>query len=283
MWEKTIQSLVNIGFTRMEAQVYICLLQESPQSGYGVAKKLGKPAAYIYRAIDVLEKKGALLRQRGATKLLRAVPYNELINQLDEQFKTQLRSAEEGLKDIRPTDWDDHIYALSTVEQVYERANEMISRASGGIAVDLYPVPLKRLQNALELASKRNVYVGAVVYEETDVAINRQVPSFAEGNVKSWSRQWLRIAVDGIEFMYALLTADGSEVHDAIWSANPVQAWLAYYSMVKERRLHQAMNIDPDTGSLEDLHSLLRTWRDPKNVRILPGMERFERRFGWRR
>jgi len=281
MNEEIIQSLTELGFTPMEAQVYIALLADSPQSGYGLAKKLGKPAAYIYRAVDALEKKGALLKQQGETKLLRATPYDEFIHQLEEGFRARLTRAEKNLKSIRSEGWDDHIYALSTVEQVYERAKGMLLRANDLVSVYIYPAPYEQLRDELETVSARGVFVGMVTYEAIQTKVNACVQATASSRVPNWPRQWLRIAVDGTEFMSALFSGDGSGIYDAVWSANPVQAWLALYSMEKERRLHMLLSHDPEDPDMTEVRELMREWRDPKRVRTPKSIKRFEEYFGW--
>lgn len=281
MNEELIQSLTDLGFTGMEARVYLSLLAESPQSGYGIAKKLGQPAAYVYRAVDGLEKKGALLVQLGETKLLRATPYEALINQLKGDFQSRIAQAERRLKTVQRSDWDEHIYTLTTLDQVYQRARDMIHRAESIVASDLYPAPFQQLRQHLEEASAKNVFVSAIVYNGESADIDACIESSASVRIQQWPRQWLRIAIDGTEFMNALLTKDGTDVYNAVWSANPVQSWLANYSMSMERRCHQAMNCNLDDPDLVELRGLLNEWRDPSKRLYPSGMKRFEQYFGW--
>ena len=63
-----------MGLNALEAEVYAQLLKESPLTGYGVAKALGKPAANVYKAIDTLADKGAVIVDEGGTRQCRAVP-----------------------------------------------------------------------------------------------------------------------------------------------------------------------------------------------------------------
>ena len=42
--EETIQGLVDLGFSRLEAEVYTALCRQSPMTGYRVAQELNKAA-----------------------------------------------------------------------------------------------------------------------------------------------------------------------------------------------------------------------------------------------
>ena len=55
------QSLMALGFTGLEAEIYAFLLGQSSVTGYRVAQALGKPAANTYKAIESLERKEAVL------------------------------------------------------------------------------------------------------------------------------------------------------------------------------------------------------------------------------
>ena len=50
--DKHIQSLVAMGLNVLEAEVYTHLLKESPLTGYGVAKAIGKPVKMIFTRED---------------------------------------------------------------------------------------------------------------------------------------------------------------------------------------------------------------------------------------
>ena len=83
---KSIQTLIDLGFTNLEAEIYTFLLQESPATGYRIAQAIGKPAANTYKTVQSLEKKGALLVDDSEKRLCRAVPADELLNRLERQF-----------------------------------------------------------------------------------------------------------------------------------------------------------------------------------------------------
>ena len=81
--DQCAQLIEELGFTRIEAQVYVHLLQDSPATGYRIAKEIGRSFTNTYKALSTLETKGAVLAYAGKNRLFRAVPVEELFDQLE--------------------------------------------------------------------------------------------------------------------------------------------------------------------------------------------------------
>src|SRR3974377_860031 len=94
---QAIHALTDFGFTDLEAEVYVFLLQEWPAPGYRGAHALGKPVANTYKAIESLQNKGAILVDEGANRLCRAVPAEELLSQLERNFQRFRKKGARGL------------------------------------------------------------------------------------------------------------------------------------------------------------------------------------------
>ena len=83
------QALTDLGFKPVEAEVYLFLLAESPASGYRVSQALGRPAAQVYKAVEALQQKGAVIAEEGKTQQCRAVLAVELLKHLDTRVPTR--------------------------------------------------------------------------------------------------------------------------------------------------------------------------------------------------
>src|SRR5262249_28834855 len=59
MPDDAFQSLTGLGFTELEAEVYVALLRHSPATGYRVAQSLGRPAGTPPKGARVLRHRGA--------------------------------------------------------------------------------------------------------------------------------------------------------------------------------------------------------------------------------
>ena len=248
---ETMQPLVELGFTTLEAEAYTFLLQESPVTGYRIAQALRKPAPNVYKALESLELKGAVLVEDGDSRLCRPVPPGELLAQLDRRFHEQRARAERLLSRPAAEAADDRVYTLRSADQVLERARCMLRDAAEVALIDVFPLPLAELRGEIQAAAERGVQVTARVYEPTDVPGARVVvdadPELVRGR---WPGQWVNVVTDGREHLIAYLTADGGTVQQAVWSGSAILSWV-YHSALSSEIV------------LEDVRNQLRDGADP--------------------
>jgi sugar-specific transcriptional regulator TrmB len=275
-----IQSLLALGFTELEAEVYVFLLQESPATGYRVAQAIGKPVANTYKAVESLHNKGALLIDEGTNRLCRAVPAEELLAQLDRSFQRRRQEATKALGTLSGGADDDRIYQLRSREQVLERCHQMLARAQELAVLDVFPSPLEEIRPSVESAAARGIRVALRAYQPATV---RGAELFVDPRgasvLKRWPGQWLNLVIDGQEFMLAFLSSDGTGVHQAVWSGSAYLS-LVYYSAVRSELSLGALELLLEQGAtaaelrqaVDRQHSLFR--------RELPGYRKLLDRFG---
>ncbi len=230
-----LEALVALGFTGLEAEVYAFLLRESPATGYRVAQAIGKPVANTYKAIESLESKGAVLVDEGANRQCRAIPADELLSRLERTFAKTKERAALALASLRSEGADDRVYQIRSIDQVYERCRAMLGRAQVVALVDAFPGPLDEARPAIEDAARRGVTLAVKAYRP---AALQGVEAFVEPNgeriIASWPGQWINVVVDGREHLFAFLTADGGEVHQAIWSGSAYLSWVVHSALAAE-------------------------------------------------
>src|SRR5262249_42168099 len=94
-------ALADLGFTALEAEIYLLLLAESPATGYRIAQRLAKPTANVYKGLESLEQKGAVLVGEGAGRLARAIEPDELLAQVERRFHSRRERAANALAGVR--------------------------------------------------------------------------------------------------------------------------------------------------------------------------------------
>jgi sugar-specific transcriptional regulator TrmB len=230
--DDTIQALVDLGFTGLEAEVYTALLAESPTTGYRVAQALGKAVANTYKAIASLEAKGAVLVDEGESRVCRPVPPDELLARLGRSFTERRERAAGALARFREAPADDRVYQMRSREQVMERARQMLERAERIALLDVFPGPLEALRPDLERAAARGIDVAMKVYAPAEVAGAETIVSARGAEVLGrWPGEWVNLVVDGAEHLLAFLAPDGDEVYQAVWSGSAYLSWV-YQSAV---------------------------------------------------
>ena len=241
MLVQAAQSLENLGFSEIESLVYCFLLKESPATGYRISHAIGKPTANTYKAIAALAQRGAIVVDDAQNRLCRAVPPSELLDRLDRDFGARRKQAESQLAKIRPASNDDRVYQLGDVDQVLERARNMLGQAKSIALVDAFTKILAQIAPDLEAAAKRGVTVAVRAYESAKLkGATVLVATDAERVLATWPGEQLNLVVDAEQFMLALLTKDGANIHQAIWSNSTFLSCLQHNGLASELILTEA-------------------------------------------
>jgi sugar-specific transcriptional regulator TrmB len=244
----SFQPLVSLGFTSLEAEVYAFLLGESPVTGYRIAQALRKPAPNIYKAIESLEAKGAVMVDDGTSRVCQPVPPDELLGHLERRFQEDRARAAASLSGIGAPVPDDRVYQLRSPDQVLERAHTMLGRCREVALVDAFPLPLERLRQPIEAAARRGVVVGVKAYAETKLAgALVTVDARRERAMERWPGQWVNVVVDGVEHLVAFLTPDAESVHQAVWSSSVWLSWV-YHSALSSEIMLEAVEAELARG-----------------------------------
>jgi sugar-specific transcriptional regulator TrmB len=153
------KSLESLGLTQLEALAYAWLVANPSSTGYRVARGIGKPTANVYRALESLGRKGAVLQDRAATPSFRALAPDDLLAQLEREFMQRKRTAAEQLASLQPDEADERIYALNSPEQVMTRARVMVASARRLVLVDAMTSLAAALESEIAEARTRRVRV----------------------------------------------------------------------------------------------------------------------------
>lgn len=255
------------------------LVEESPATAYKVARMLGKAAANVYKAVETLARKGAILVDEGESRSLRAVPPTELLGRVEREFRGARTNAERALARLRSNDDDERVYTLTTREQVIERAVMMLARAEQVVALDLFPEPLEDLRVDIERAAARGVRVRIQAYSENGADIpgaDVRIATNSGSMLRAWP-QWLNIVADASEHMLALIRSERGDVIQAVWSGSSYLS-VIYFSGLDAEMKNAAIATEIRAGaSLAQLRKIVANW-DHSGAEQLPGLVKLRAR-----
>jgi sugar-specific transcriptional regulator TrmB len=219
--QASIQALEDLGFTRVESEVYVYLVHSSPATGYQIAKGINRTRGATYKVLATLASKGALEVDSQKGSQWRAVPPAEFLSQLEQRFLRGKKRANEALKALEPPAPDYRIYQLQTVDQVYERARTMLASCEEFALVDVFPLALDKLRGDIEAAIARGKKVAIDVYAPDRIPGARMTHTYEGfGFLEHVPANWITVSTDGEELLLAVLTPDDDRVLQATWSAN---------------------------------------------------------------
>jgi sugar-specific transcriptional regulator TrmB len=259
MTSNPIQVLQDLGFTALEAEVYIFLLKESPATGYRIAQGIGKPAANTYKAIETLQTKGAIIVDEGESRRCQAVPADELMSQLERNFHKRRSDAAQALARLGGVSDGLGVYQLRSREQVLERSRSMLLRCQQVAICTLFPEPLEELQSDIQSAAARGVMVAVTTYRPVEMpSVEVIVEPRSQEILQRWPGQWLNLVIDGTELLLALLGSSGAGVHQAVWTANSYLSWVYHSAVSATLYAHVLSRQIKEGASIEQLRKTLR-------------------------
>lgn len=262
--EESVRHLAALGFTELEASVYVYLVENSPATAYRVAQGIGKPVANTYKAVESLQQKGAVLVDETKTRLCRAVPPDDLLGRLEKTFEARREAAARSLARLQPAGGDDDgIFTLTSPEQVYERCGQMLERARDVVLLDAFPAAVEMLRPGLEAAAARGIPVAVQAYAPAELAgVDVIIPLGAEKVQERWTGQWVCLMVDGAEYLFAYLDENGKTVHQAIWSESAFLSWVHHSNLGGFLRSQVLERLLQDGASVEEMKAaLVKTYR----------------------
>lgn len=282
--DELVAKLQEIGFNRLESEVYLTLLKQSPLSGYKIAQILGEGSSNIYKALDILKKKGAVLvEEKPSTRQFIAVPAREYLVRVEKQLENSLKYLEKNL----PADFDaineTRVFQLDTLEQVIERAEEMIKNASTQIVVDAFPEMLEMVTPyLLKTARKKGenkVHVVINSYDGTELKDCVMIKKSAGADaVKIWKDSWLNMVVDGEKYLLAVVNQEGKLRH-AVWTNSPFLSYVLYSGIASEMMFSALIDELKKKDMINIVMSALEKFSEPvmgssEHTKQLPGFRK---------
>lgn len=278
MEAEVIQKLRDIGLNQLEAEVYYLLLSEEPMTAYKVGKLLKKPTANIYKAVEVLFNRGAVVIEEGKNKLCKAVDPEEFIATRQNEFAAKIKQAASALTHIKSLVTEDKTYSIDSVSLAVEKAKRMIGEAKEIIVIDAFPSALNAVLPELRSAIKRGVKVMVQCYSEitiegADVFVTQDYKDV----ISYWQSEQLNVVVDGSRSLIALFDKTMTTVYHATWSSNLYLSCVTHAGRICEQTIHKLMAVPDSPNKLQEIENILEAQKFMRHTHV-PGLKAlFER------
>ncbi|PKI17703.1 TrmB family transcriptional regulator [Colwellia sp. 12G3] len=229
------RQLSQLGFTQLESEVYLHLLINGDNTGYAVAKGIGKAVANVYKAVEGLSNKGAIEITIGDSKICHATPWQQVLTNAQSRFSENISELEEQLKRLPAQQDDESVYQLKNTEQVLATANLIIAQASAIIVAELKPEAATHFAPLLAQAAARGVEVRVKVYQAIDIK-GAQITLRQKGEqvYAKTDNTSFKICADGKESITAILSADFNNVIQAFKSKSALICMEMYCGLIYE-------------------------------------------------
>ena len=133
--EQAEDVLQELGLKEYEAKSFVALSRMPRATAKEISETTDVPRTRVYDAVRVLEAKGLVEVQHSNPQQFRAVPIEEAVDSLREQYATRMKTLREALEGIEPADGDEEVstqevWALSGSDAIANRMERLLDRAT---------------------------------------------------------------------------------------------------------------------------------------------------------
>lgn len=154
-----IKNLIDVGFSKVEAQVYASLISVDKMGGYQIAKLTGISRPSVYSALESLLAKGCVTSIPGNTVEYRAVSPEILFDEMSSSFAASCQKAKKCLESLKAPFFSNHEFSnIEGKENLIRNVNRVIHLAQKEIIMNC-TMPLDFFAEELKLAENRGVRI----------------------------------------------------------------------------------------------------------------------------
>ncbi len=240
---KEIELLKQLGLNNLESEVYLHLLTNKPMTAYKVGKEINKPTANVYKAIDALSKKGAVIIEDNNNKHCKAVHSDEFISHYEKDVLSKANAAKTVLQKLEKKQNDEKTYSINSVPLIFERFESMMQKCKVVAVIDAFPLALNKVLGSVNQAIERGVDVFVQTYDQTEIkGANVAYTEKGETALSYWQSQQLNLITDGEEHLISLMNNELNKVIQAVWSNNIYMSCILHAGRLQEQTVIKIMS-----------------------------------------
>jgi sugar-specific transcriptional regulator TrmB len=255
--EQAKEQLSGIGFTQLEADVYLYLLSQGSGTGYGIAKGINKAIANVYKALTSLSAKGAVSYSSSSSKNCSAVPWQQFLASEQKHYQSTIENLSQCLQQLPAQQQDEEVYQLKNAHQAIDQSIKIIESAQSVLLLDLHPDAVPWFLDSIVDAANRGVEVRAKIYEA--VELPGVIVTLRDNGKQVYDKTQdieFKVCADGAHMMLALLSADGKNVIQAFETRSSLMNLAIYSGLMYEMILTELKRIIP-SGDIAQAQKVL--------------------------
>ena len=171
MWgikvEKIINRLMEVGFLKTEAIIYITLLKLGRSNGYKLAKELELSKSTIYQTLENMYKNGYILMIPNSSKEYEAKNPELLFEELEKRYFENSINLKKDLSRVTNTNKEEYFYKLEGEENIKTTLLNIISNAKKELYINT-DFNLEVIREELKIAIDRGVRIIVFCFNKLD-------------------------------------------------------------------------------------------------------------------
>lgn len=171
MWgiklERIINRLMDMGFLKTEAIIYVTLLRIGRANGYRLAKELDLSKSTIYQTLESMYKNGYILMIPNSSKEYEAKNPELLFEEMEKRYFENSINLKKDLRKVTNNSKEEYFYKLEGEENIKSTLINIISNAKKEIYLNT-DFNLKEIREELKAAIDRGVRIIVFCFNKLD-------------------------------------------------------------------------------------------------------------------
>lgn len=163
-----VESLEKLNFSKSEAKIYICLLQNGNMTGYQIGKKINMSRSSVYSSLENLYRRGIVSLLPGDTSIYQAQDPEIIIDKLKKEFINSADLLKEELGKIEKKDKEERFLNIEGYKNIVEKAKEILLQAQKEVYINT-DFDLKLFEKELNILRKKGVRVIVFSFSDLDI------------------------------------------------------------------------------------------------------------------
>lgn len=211
--------LTEFGFTNYEAKTYLCLLKNSPATGYEISQQAHVPRSVVYSVLRRLEGRGFVLSIHEKPHRYLPLAPKQLIARLQTDFGSRLNALKDNLSTFNSKPETEGFWNIRGYDSLMSTCEMLIKDAQHSVYISGWYREIERLSDAILNARKRNVDVVIFSFNAIDNSLGEVFCyGISEEQLEQYWDHKLIVVTDNNDLVMG--SANQQEDEQAIWTQN---------------------------------------------------------------
>lgn len=163
-----IDCLCRLNFTKLEAQIYLTLLNQGDMSGYQLAKKIDISRPSIYNALNHMYEKGIVLLLADNSSVYKAENPSTLFERLNDEYAKNSKKASMELKKLFEEKLEEQFINIKGFDSILYKVKELLLSAEKEVYINTN-FDLQELKEEFKVLKSKGVRVIAFSFMNLDI------------------------------------------------------------------------------------------------------------------
>jgi sugar-specific transcriptional regulator TrmB len=191
--DKIIDKLQKFNFTKIEAEVFLCLLKNKQLNGSQVSKLLGLSRTSVYAALDSLYEKGHVYMLAGEPTEYKVQDPKLLLDRIKKNYSSSIDYLDKNLSTFEVNNVEEQFWNIKGYDNFINNTKRLLLNAEKDIYISTN-FDLKLFKEELKILNEKKIRVIVFSFEELDTSgLNIEFYHHENKALNCEGRRWMMV------------------------------------------------------------------------------------------